>query len=324
MSEPDRWEELRSVEGARRVSAALGVDVVRGWHRRNAWLDALTVAGCLAAMAGALVGVAVLPIGVAWALAAAAVPLVLFTWLSAGHDLCTHRRVGGATVSWLLSMVFAIPRFTLPSRYEHSHRLHHRYIGTPLDGERYKQGLDTVPRRWLFLTFPGAKLAPGRGADGPAFPPPPDALARRIRVETWVMRAWIAALLVGSWLWPKAVLGGFVLPVVLVGPVVNTLRVALEHSEADDENPLFLGINYRSGPILRLLSLCNVGDGHLVHHLFPNVPWYRVPAAIRAIRPLLSDAAVPERRSLVAILWGWLVLGRPHRRPWPLAKAAGR
>lgn len=311
------WEELRSVDGARGLSKAIGRDVVRSWHAENPVLDALTVVWALGEMALAVAGTALLPYGPLWAVCAVAQPFILFHWIMVGHDLCTHRKFGGATFSWLLSLVLALPRFSPPTRYLHNHQLHHRFIGSDHDGERYKQHI-TGARRWFYLTLPGALIAPrwGKDEDDPLPAPTPER-ARRIRTEVWILRAYLLLLLVGCVVWPKVFLFGHLLPVILLGPPLNTLRILLEHAEADDSAPLFLGIRYRAGPFLSALSLWNTGDAHIVHHLFPNIPWYRIPAALRAIRPYLDAAGIPERRSLLAIWKGWLVDGRPHRSRWP-------
>jgi len=312
------WEEMRSVDGARSLARSVGKEQITALHRASPTLDALTVAWALGVETITLTGLALLPYGALWAVCAVAQPVILFHWIMVGHDLCTHRRWGGPTISWLLSMVLAIPRFTLPTQYLHMHQLHHRYIGTELDGERYKQGLSTRWRRWFFLTLPGALLAPRMvNRVGEPLPEPLPGRARRIAVERWVLRAYLVALLIGCVVWPKVFLFGHLLPVALLGPPLNTLRIVLEHAEADDDNPLFLGTDYRSGWLIRAVTLVNAGDGHIVHHQYPNMPWYRVPAFIRLMRPYLLAAGVTERRSITGILWGWLVRGYPHRQVWP-------
>ncbi len=313
---PD-WEEARSLDGRKALTRALGVEQVRAWHQPSPWLDALTIVGGLGQMAVAVAGTALLPFGPLWLLCALIQPVLLYQWTMISHDLFAHRQVGGSFWAWVGSMVFTIPRLTLPSRYLHSHRLHHRYIGTERDGELYKQALDTPARRWWFLTIDGAFRAPGLARElGPPMPAPEGTLARRIAIEKGVRWLYLALLLAGCVGWPKVFLFGHLLPYLVLGPIVNVLRILVEHPEADDANPLFLGVNYKSGWLLRWASCCNGGDCHIIHHLYPNMPWYRVPAAVAAAAPLLRDSGVTERSSFWWVVHGWFIEGKAHRTVW--------
>ena len=85
----------------------------------------------------------------------------------------------------------------------------------------------------------------------------------------------------------------------------------LEHFDLDRANPLWIGTFYRTGPLTRLMFWWDAGDCHLVHHFYANIPFYRVGAALRLMRPLLARAGVLEQRSLPRLLAEWFS-GRAH------------
>lgn len=74
-----------------------------------------------------------------------------------------------------------------------------------------------------------------------------------------------------------------------------------------------------ASPILNLLILGQ--NYHLVHHLWPSIPWYRYQAAYRATQPLLEAKGSPLRlgiladgRSLRGFLYDLLIGIRWHRQ----------
>jgi fatty acid desaturase len=109
---------------------------------------------------------------------------------------------------------------------------------------------------------------------------------------------------------------GFLLPALFGLPVANTLRTILEHSETNPENNYHCATYYRTGFLTRPLFFWDAGDCHLVHHIFPGIPWYRMGEACDALRPFLLEHGVRERRSLLELVKGYFVDVRPHRSLW--------
>jgi len=68
--------------------------------------------------------------------------------------------------------------------------------------------------------------------------------------------------------------------------------------------------------ILCFLFFRDAGDCHLVHHIFPNIPFYKVGKAADLFHPFLLRQGVRERRSLLALLWGYFARVEPHRALW--------
>ncbi|MDF3032116.1 MAG: fatty acid desaturase-like protein [Moraxellaceae bacterium] len=313
----------------RQLREAVGADTIAALHRVNPGLDALAVLGSVALFAANVWLLGMLAFGITW-LALFVLQGFLLQWMGlVSHDLFVHRRAWGETGSWWASLVLTLPRFSLPTGYEQAHLAHHRCLGTVQDTEAYKQHLDTRARRCLFLTLAGIKLAQagrleaeaglrayhdvsGQGA----------LIERRARVEKWVMRGFLLTLLVLGMFFPRLALLGFLLPVLVMGPVVNTLRIVIEHADVDPANPWHGSTFYRTGPVSRLLFCWDSGDCHLVHHVFPRLPFYRMGRAVDLMRPHLLAQGVVERRSYAQLLKGWFVDAYPHRTLWPLADKA--
>lgn len=310
------------------LRAALGAEAIAQLHRRNALLDNLAVLLALAAFVAGVVALGRWPLGLPW-LALFVAQGFLLQWMGlVSHDVFVHRRIWGETGSWLGSLLLTLPRLSLPTGYEQAHLAHHRCIGTPEDTEAYKQYLDTRARRLLFLTVAGVKLAQrGRLAAQEGLRAYHDvsgqgaAVERRARIERGLFRAGMLALLGLALFWPRLVLLGYLLPVLVMGPIVNTLRIVMEHAEANPDNPWHWSTCYRTGWLSRPLFCWDSGDCHLVHHIFPRLPFYRMGRAVELMRPVLLAHGVVERRSYWRLLAGWLVAAYPHRTLWPLPVA---
>lgn len=313
-----------------RISQALGRDTIAALHRSRPGLDALAVFGSIGLFGLNLHLLASLPFGLIWVLFFVLQGFLLQSFGLVSHDLFVHRRIWGERGSWLASLVLTLPRLSLPTGYEQAHLAHHRWIGTEQDTEAYKQQLDSRGKRWLFATLLGVKLAQaGKLKQGESLKGYHDVsgqgalIERRARIEKWLMRTGLLALLPLAWFFPAHTLLGYLLPTLVIGPVANSLRIIIEHAEADPANPWHWSTCYRTGPLTRLLFFWDSGDCHVAHHIFPRLPFYHMGRAVELIRPLLLAHGVVERRSYLELLMGWFVQGYPHRSLWPQKNRQG-
>lgn len=313
----------------REIRDTLGADTIARLHARKSWLDALALLAAPALFLGNLHLLATLEFGITWCALFVLQGFLLQLLGLVSHDLLVHRRVLGNTGSWVAACVLTLPRLSLPTGYERAHLAHHRWIGSDRDTETYKQHLTTRKRRLLFATILGVKLAQagklettdglkgyhdvsGEGA----------VYERRARLEKWLLRGFLLALPLLAWLAPSHLLLGWLLPTLVMGPLVNSLRVLLEHSDVDPANPWHWSTCYRTGRLTRPLFFWDSGDCHVVHHIYPRLPWYHMGEAVDRIRPLLLARGVVERTSIPALLKGWFVDVFPHRSRWPLPRRA--
>lgn len=316
----------------RTIAKEIGKDALANFHRENLALDLLAVFGVMAFFGSMMSALALLPFGFLWCLCFVAQGFSLQWMALVSHDIFVHRGVGGKRWSWLGSMVLTVPRFSMPSGYRKAHLAHHRHIATPLDTEAYKQDLDSTWRRLLFSTFIGARLAQAgrfskQARSGEtvkhyrAVDTRNAALAARVQIERRVQRTFFLVVVAGCLIVPNWVFLGYVLPVLLIGPVANTLRIIIEHGETNPDNPYHIATFYRTGPISRIVFFWDSGDCHLIHHLYPRIPYYRIGAALDAMRPTLLDHGVVERRSFWWLVAGWYVANHGHRTLWPAPRS---
>lgn len=313
------------MRGARaEIAADLGPQELARLHLENPWLDALAVGGFLALFLGLAyplaVGSARDPLWWACLFLQGNTILVL---AMVSHDVFTHRKWLPPRLRWLVSSVMLWPSQLRPSVYDDHHLTHHRELGTADDTEGYKHDIDTRLRRALFaspaMLVQHLLMLRGRNAQAAQRPPRDAAQAARWTYETRVRWALLAAVVAVAVVDYRFVLWGYVVPFVLVLPVLNTMRIVLEHFDLDPANPFWVGTFYRTGPVTRIMFWWIGGDCHVVHHFYATIPWYRLPRAIRLIRPILLRNGVYEHRSFARLLLDWFAARRPH---WSIPAAA--
>lgn len=318
------FDALTVINAARqRIRDALGDEAVRDLHRQNRALDAL-----------ALVVIATVAVLNTWALVSLSgwllLPLVilqgwLFQWAGlVSHDLFVHRRVGGETLSRIGALLLTVPRLSSPVGYEQAHLTHHRHMGSSRDSEHYKQGLDTRQRRLLFSTLFGIRLAQNGKKVGAErsyhdVSHKGEAFTARAAQEKWVIRLWLLTMVALTIWQPLAVALAYWAPLLIVAPVVNTVRIVLEHADADisSANAFQFGTAYRTGLLTRVAFLWDSGDCHLIHHIFPRMPYYRVGRCVDLLDDVIRTENPRQRHNLLALLKGWYIDGHGHRTPWP-------
>lgn len=303
----------------RAIRAELGVEALRRLHRADRRWDAALFIGVWAAVAVATVELVLLPLGLQWVLWGLLQQLGTINCLySVRHDLFFHRRAAG----WLsepLGVLYSLPLFTTYTKFL-GHADHHRHVGWDLFEEEIAH-LDRRWKRWLCLTMVGVALMLSgrlRARDVPRMNAsfvPPAWFQRKLRREQHVHRLFALALLVGAIVWPHVVISGFLLPMVLFAPIIVMIRVAFQHAETDPRNPFHLSVYHRSSRLLRILFFNTLGDGHLVHHLYPHIPIYNVGVAAQLMHPVIARHRVPER-GFCEVLWCFFIRGAPYREGW--------
>jgi fatty acid desaturase len=313
------FRELNAVRAE--IKRELGVSQLKDLHRESRLLDAAGVLAYWGSVAALFVLLALVPFGALWCLAFVAQGFALQCLGLLSHDAFNHRRIWGDLGSWIGSIVSSFPVLLCPTWYLISHSDHHAYLGTAKDTETYKQNLDTIWKRIFFLTLPGDRLAKlGRlsktDAPMPAILPRTAKERRRLKAERVCLGLFVLGVAGAAVLWPGWVLAGYVLPLCIVIPIASSFRIILEHADADPANAFHLGTYYRTGIITRIIFVADSGDCHLIHHIFSQIPWYRMGRAARLMRPILIERGVVERLSLLQLLSGWFVRGFPHRSLW--------
>lgn len=297
------------------LTRELGTEQLARLHEASTALDLLSIFGSIA-----------LFVLLAWQLATGSVqgPLWWLCFILQGdlilamgivnHDVFVHRKLLPIRLRWVLSQVLTWPAQLRGARFESRHLTHHRELGTDGDTEFYSRGLDTGLRRILYAT-PVMLIFRAliyRELDLPANERPAHGGDRRL---LWEKRTRIAlwAIALGSLAWDwRLLVFGYLLPLALVTPLFNTVRIVLEHFDLGRGNPLWVGTFYRTGIISRAAFLWSAGDCHVVHHFYPSIPVYRMPQALRLIRPILLREGVHEHGSLAPLMVDWFTGARAH------------
>jgi len=248
-------------------------------------LTALLWAGVLAGVTAGATGVVPLPVASAW------IGLCIYVAFTPLHE-AVHGNVGGTkarawldtSVGWACSLLFLAP---LPA-FKAVHLQHHSTVNTPgKDPDHWVRGshpltvaarcLTMVPHYyWMFL---GPMARDTR-------------VNRRARaVSIAVLVALLGAIVLGIasgfgaelfWLW--------LLPAWLASGVLAFAFDWLPHHPHGDTGR-WTNARVLDLPVLPFLLLGQ--SHHLVHHLWPRVPFYRYTTVFRAHRAELEDHGSP-------------------------------
>jgi fatty acid desaturase len=315
---------LREIRGELRDF--LGDECVRRVHVQRPWLDLAIVFATLGTFALNLVVLGFFQLNALLTLALVLVQGWLITLMGLiCHDVFVHRMMFRGKLGHLLASLLFIPATVPFTKYRIGHLRHHAHIGTEADTERYKQDLNTGWRRILFTTVFGFKAATsGRwssqtehgyqgliGAD--------TGEARSAKLEMLGVLAMVIAVLAISvfYSW-KIFVFGWLLPVLLVAPLLNTARIIIEHAHVDPENKYWLATPYKTGVFSKVIFLADSGDCHILHHIFPRVPWYGMAELVRASAPFFRERGVVYEGGYLRLLKGWFIDVYPHRSKWVL------
>lgn len=306
------------------MARALGREQLQALHRANPFLDWGWFAFTWATFAVLWWALARLPIGPAWAALAALQALTLFnSFYSVRHDLFLHRRVAGNRGSYLLGVLCSLP-LVQPYSELTLHMDHHKHVGWDLS-EEFATDLDKRWKRWFCLTLVGFLLLLGRRLRSPGAPRPnagfrfPDWYRRRLKREKLAHNLFFLALFALSFRYPMGILKGYVLPIAVFGPFVLMLRILFQHGETDPANPFHVAHYWRTPVWARLLLYNTLGDAHLAHHLYQQLPFYRAGRAADRFHALLAARNVPARGFLESLRM-FFIEGREFRTRWSAAE----
>ena len=240
-----------------------------------------------------------------WIIAGAALHgISLFTHEAVHGTLSRHRvlnAVGGA--------LCALPVWQNFTAYRVLHLRHHHDLGGGHDPDHYSNytrttwGLFVLNWLRLLIGYPvylaaipllGWKHGSARARAGIA-----------AELSLTVAASWLAwRTLPAAWL-----LHAWLIPMIFINTMVNirgmSQHTLLEH--ADDEVQGTRSI--LTGALVRFF-MCNE-NYHLEHHLYPGIPWYRLPAVHDRLEPELRRQGAPFIRSYTAFVLQFI------RHSWP-------
>ncbi len=214
-------------------------------------------------------------------------------------------------------VVMSYPLFEALTPFRRKHLDHHRHLGDPADPDRYyhvSADKATRPRFVLFLAGLSSFLATLRGATkegasagGSARRNKKDESAREIHID-WILILLVQAAIAA----PLTFFGGwYAYPLLWVAPFgfgvfwLQSLRSFAEHAqpEFDDQGDMHRLVTYTSNRLERMFLAPNNMNYHAEHHLYPQVPYYHLPALREHLRQTGELDPVEVRGSYLAFLW---------------------
>jgi fatty acid desaturase len=304
----------------------LGDQVFRQVHVQRPWLDNLLVFSTISAYIGNFLLVAAFDIN----LYSTLVIVVFQGWLITimgliSHDVIVHRNKWRGRMENIVGAILFMPATVPYTKYRLGHLRHHSYIGTQEDSEIYKQDIKTRWQRLLFSTVIGFKMATSGkwsndsrhsygGMIGASELELKCAKIESLSILINVLFIFVISFLYG---WKIFFLAWFI-PLILVAPAFNTFRIVIEHAHVDPGNKYWLATPYRTGFFGKFFFLADSGDCHILHHIFPRVPWYGMPQLVRASEPFFEAKGVVYKGGFLTLLKGWFIDNFPHRSKWSI------
>eukprot|EP00996_Jenningsia_fusiforme_P001359 NODE_2245_length_1252_cov_387.594347_g2044_i0.p1 GENE.NODE_2245_length_1252_cov_387.594347_g2044_i0~~NODE_2245_length_1252_cov_387.594347_g2044_i0.p1 ORF type:complete len:396 (-),score=41.19 NODE_2245_length_1252_cov_387.594347_g2044_i0:64-1077(-) len=247
------------------------------------------------------------------------------------HDVIAHRQAFGVWGSWLVGIWMASHGLAfngLHSMWGARHCMtHHKKtfekVDCDLSGHDMKSRitrfifLQGALRQFIRLQFWGSMDSKYNRANIRAWYPGPlgDAKLKQIVVDRCIRWTRNILYLVMIYYYPVRTLAMLLIPQSFMG-LPDAVRYVMEHSEQDRSNPYWHATLYRTNMLTRTIWMCEIGDCHAVHHIFPKVPMYNQHLAIKLVSPILIKHGVRERTSFWEILYGYYILGLPHGERW--------
>jgi len=285
----------------------------------------------------------------AWWVVALAVPVIgtrYYGLFILGHD-GMHRRLFESRKlnDWWTDVFMLAPIGMVNHVNDRNHLAHHRYLATDRDPDLHKHACFNKTNRSEYLAFLTGlasvlevaknlfwrwKHEPIEDDHEPVVEAAKDPHSLR---DLLVIGAWQAGLVIGltyvaagmprvwemdvaSALW--ALVGGWwgypalwLLPVYAFAYLPNLVRAFLEHAHAEDDDKAdeHRLMTYLSNPVEKLFMSPMNMNYHVVHHLWPSIPYYNLPVADREIRVKPGAEGLIWRGSYAWSLVGyWLAL----------------
>lgn len=236
-----------------------------------------------------------------------------------GHDGLHRRLFRDRSANDLFNDVFVMGPIGAITRVNNgNHIRHHEQLATGGDPDRHKYAClskPDLPSLLGYLTgttsvfksirnvFFGGSPKDAQNAASPTPSPP----RKRYTLRDIVVLLGAQLLLIGGLTWTFGFWG---YPVLWLAPVYvfmflgDNFRTFAEHShpESDAKADQHRLVTYLANPIECLFFAPMNMNYHAVHHLWPSIPYYHLPAADRAIRNKPEASGLEWRKSYLGFL----------------------
>lgn len=240
-----------------------------------AWPTVLLAGSCLATVAGS---VTLLALGaVPWPVALAASTVACFAGFTPVHEAAHHNVSRHRALNELVGRLGALLQLGALGPYRFLHLAHHRHTNVvDADPDLWSHGRGwTLPVCWATQDLGYLRFYAARWTTRPRLERLDLVACATLYVLAGVLAAWAGPAVLG------AVVVGWFLPSRLALLALAATFAWLPHAPHRAGDP-FRATSVRSAPWLNLLLLGQ--SYHLVHHLRPGVPFYRLAETWRTER----------------------------------------
>jgi fatty acid desaturase len=228
------------------------------------------------------------------------------------HGRLFHHRVWNDLFNdvVILGAIGAITRIN-----KRNHLDHHDHLATPADPDRHRHGCFNKADRLTLVAFLAGFTSVFKSVSNVFQPKQPTTKQGRSASGDQSYRLRDFAILAG---WQISLIGGltwfiawwaypvlWLMPVYVFTVLADNLRSFLEHSqpERDDVADRHRLITFLSNPLERIFLAPMNMNFHAIHHLWPSIPYYRLPTAARETREGPGPAGLVWRGTYLAYLW---------------------
>jgi fatty acid desaturase len=228
-----------------------------------------------------------------------------------GHDGLHRRLFARRWVNDRYNDLFILgPIGAITHINDKNHLLHHRYLATDRDPDRTKHSCFNKTRLHELFGYLTGITSFVRSIKRVYFSrqPAQDGLAgdEHTLLDLAIVLAWQVVLVggltlaIGWWAFPVL----WLVPVYVFTFLADNFRTFAEHSHPApdhlvDEHRL---ITFLSHPLERLFIAPMNMNYHAVHHLYPSIPYFHLPAADREARQMSAAAGLVWRQSYLGYL----------------------
>ncbi len=302
----------------RRLGEELPAAELKKLHRRRPAFHFLIVAWQFLLVAGAGYGLWRLADPLPVAVLALVMGFTIFNFTVLLHEVVHDSvlRKRNTRLNRALGYLYAFPSGISASQFTRWHLDHHAELGSGTEDPKRFHLSPKINRRWYKLLYFTPVLfwiyfrAAARETSG--YPAP---IRRRIAVErtlTILFQLGVAAVL---W-WtggPGVLLRVYILPIFVVFPIAFVLNRLGQHYDIDPAEPAKWSTLMKPSWFWDYAFLFS--NYHLEHHYFPRVPFYRLPALHRLLRPFYAEIGL-KPRTYRELLWNYLVRNRAPHTDW--------
>ena len=300
------------------LASAISRDELEALHRKSGARHLLITARQFAILGLASWGLIAFSNPLIWIPLAFVQGFTIFNFTVLLHEVVHHtvfqrRRPG---LERALGWLYAVPSGISASQFTRWHLDHHAELGSSDDDPKRHHLSPKRNARWFKLLYCSPALFPiyFRAARKESATYPADlqrqiAFERRVSIGVHLSILALIAATAGI----SAALRAYVVPVFFIFPIAFMLNRLGQHYDINPNDPAEWSTLVRGHWFWDFTFLNS--NYHLEHHYFAGVPFYRLPALQRTLRPFYARHRM-RWQTYSGLLYGWLVENRAPHTDW--------